>query len=288
MTRDSMALRTPILTLTTDFGYEDGYVASVKGVIFSLNPAVRIVDICHGVRPQGVVEGGFVLASAFSLFPPGTLHLLIVDPGVGTSRRLLLARTENHLFLGPDNGALGLVFEHEPVQEVFSLTASHYFRPEVSATFQGRDILAPVAAWVSRGTALSHFGEPVTDWIRFPVPPPTRESDGRICLHVLHVDRFGNTILNLREATFREMRDLGGGGSAQVEIGGTRIGTLLRTYGEAVSEAPFALFNSAGYLELATRNGSAAAILSAQPGQPAFLSFQPGSSPGLERPSPVR
>lgn len=262
----------PIITLTTDFGNRDHYVASMKGVLLSLNPAVRIVDITHEITPQQTVEAGFVLACALPSFPPGTLHLLVVDPGVGTSRRLLLARTEHHVFLAPDNGALGIVFQREPPREVFSITASHYFRKGPGATFDGRDILAPVAAQVSRGTALAHFGEPITDFLSPPLPPFTVQAPGRVNVQVLHVDRFGNLVFNVREEQFRELAAREGSASSfRLEMGGASIDRLLKTYGEASTPDLFALFNSSGYLEVAVRNGSAAHALSARPGDSALL-----------------
>src|SRR4030095_4154748 len=144
----------------------------MKGVILGLAPEVRIVDISHEIPPQGIVPGGYVLSCAFRYFPAGTIHLLVVDSRVGSSRRLFLARSENHCFLAPDNGALGPVFAMEPPREVFHLTATHYFRTDASATFHGRDILAPVAPRLARGTAPAHFGEPVTDYLPSPLAPP--------------------------------------------------------------------------------------------------------------------
>jgi len=263
----------PIVTLTTDFGNRDPYVASMKGVLLSLNPALRIVDISHEIGPQQILEAGFTLARAFPVFPAGTIHILVVDPGVGTSRKLLLARTENHFFLAPDNGALGPVFEEEPPREVVCVSAAHHFRKQVSSTFHGRDILAPVAARLSRGTALAHFGEPVTEWVPSPVPQPTRAGDGRLQLQVVAVDRFGNVVLNLKESSFAAARGASTSVPFSLEIGGKAIRRLLRTYGESENAEPFALFNSFGYLEVAIRGGSAAALLAAATGQPALLSF---------------
>jgi len=262
----------PIITLTTDFGNRDPYVASMKGVLLSLNPALRIVDITHEIGPHQVLEAGFTLARAFPAFPAGTIHILVVDPGVGTSRKLLLARTENHFFLAPDNGALGPVFEEEPVREVVCITAAHHFRTQASPTFHGRDILAPVAARLARGTALAHFGEPVTDWVPSPVPPPARVEDGRLRLQVLAVDRFGNVVLNLKESSFAAARGTSASVPFSLEIGGRAIRRLLRTYGESEDSEPFALFNSFGYLEVAVRGGSAGVLLAAATGQPALLS----------------
>ena len=263
--------RAPIITLTTDFGLQDAYVASMKGVILSLAPEVNIVDISHGIPPQDVIAGGYVLSCAFRHFPTGTIHVMVVDPGVGTSRRLLLARTENHFFLAPDNGALGWVFALEPPHEVFHLTATHYFRTSPSATFHGRDILAPVAARLARGTAAAHFGEPVADYLPAPLTAPTPQADGRIPLRVIVADRFGNLILNLRAEEYRRLAGSSQAGSFSLEISGRKISRLLTTYADGEGAEPFALFNSSGYLELAVRNGSAAAELGCAAGAAATL-----------------
>ena len=268
---ESSAPRTPIITLTSDFGLRDAYVGSMKGVILGLAPDARIVDISHEIPPQGIIEAGYVLSCAFRHFPGGTIHVLVVDPGVGTARRLLLARTENHFFLAPDNGALGLVFAVEPAREVVHLTASHYFRTDPSATFHGRDILAPVAARLARGASPTHFGEPVTDFLPSPLPAPAPEADGKILLQVIMSDRFGNLILNLRAEEYERL----GGSVADrkflLEISGRKVSRLLRTYGDGEVKEPFALFNSSGYLELAVRNGSAASELGCAAGAAATL-----------------
>ncbi|MCI0658582.1 MAG: SAM-dependent chlorinase/fluorinase [Acidobacteria bacterium] len=268
---DRPTARDPIITLTTDFGLQDAYVASMKGVILGLAPDARIVDISHEIQPQGILEGGYVLSCAFRHFPAGTIHLLVVDPGVGTSRRLLLARTENHYFLAPDNGALGLVFALEPPRVVLHLTSAHYFNPGPSATFHGRDILAPVAARLARGTAPAHFGVPVTDYLPSPLAAPAPQPDGRILLHVIMADRFGNLILNLREEEYHRLRGGAPQGPFSLEISGRVISRLVRTYDDAEGKEPFALFNSGGYLELAIRNGSAASELSCAAGAAAAL-----------------
>jgi S-adenosylmethionine hydrolase len=258
-----------ILTLTTDFGTRDHYVGSMKGVLLSLHPGLRIVDITHEVAAQQVAEAGFTLARAFPTFPPGTIHLLVVDPGVGTSRRLLAARTANHFFVAPDNGALAIVFEEEPAREVVSLDTRLFSRPEVSATFHGRDILAPAAARLALGTSLASLGDPVSDWVPSPIPPPSPAPGGGLSLRIVAVDRFGNLITNLTEKSFTAARR--GAASFSLEVGGQTVRRLLRTYGESEGAEPFALFNSCGYLEVALRDGSAAALLAAEPGQQVVL-----------------
>jgi len=265
--------RGSVITLTTDFGLKDPYVASMKGVILSLAPEARIVDISHEVPPQGIVEGGFTLACAFPHFPKGTIHVLVVDPGVGTSRRLLLARTENHFFLAPDNGALGLVFDVEPPREIREISAIHYSRPEVSPTFHGRDILAPAAARLARGTLASHLGDPTQEFVPSPLPPPEPLEGSRLRLRVITADRFGNLILNLRQQQYHELAGASSGERFSLEIASRRISRLVRTYGEAAPRELVALFNSSGYVEVAVREGSAARTLACGAGAEAILAF---------------
>lgn len=248
-----------IITLTTDFGLQDPYVAAMKGVILSLAPDARIVDISHEIPAQDVLVGGLVLARAFPYFPAGTVHLLVVDPGVGTSRPLLLARTESYFFLGPDNGALGVAFEREPPREVIRITASSTFRPAPSPTFHGRDILSPVAARVAQGIPLSHFGEPASPTVPSPFPLPEPQADGRLLLRVVLADRFGNLLLNLTERRYREISTAKGGFT--LEIAGRKVERLSRTYADVAPGEVVALFDSSGYLEVAVREGSAATEL---------------------------
>ena len=260
------ARRPPCLTLTTDFGGKDAYVASMKGVILRAVPEARIVDISHEIPPQDIAEGGYVLACAFPYFPAGTIHLLVVDPGVGTSRRLLAARTEHHVFLAPDNGCMGLAFDTEAPLEIVQIPSPG--DAAVSATFHGRDLLAPAAARLLQGAALREIGPPASDLLPFPVPPARAGSEGRLHVSVLSIDRFGNLILN-----FRGPR--GGAGSASrtpvLEIAGRRLSRWVRTYAEAPAGEPVLLFNSSGFLEIAVPNGSAAQALGCVRGAPGIL-----------------
>ncbi|HEV8336820.1 MAG TPA: SAM-dependent chlorinase/fluorinase [Candidatus Polarisedimenticolia bacterium] len=262
---------TPMVTLTTDFGDRDHYVASMKGALLSLNPSLKIIDITHQIAPHQIAEAAFTLGCAVPTFPDGTIHIVVVDPGVGTRRRLLLASTERHYFLAPDNGTLGLVFDAEPALQVVQLTQARYFRQDVSSTFHGRDILAPVAAHLSLGTDMSQFGDPVQDWMPCAFSAPVGPVAGRLGLKVLAVDRFGNVILNLKRRAYREAGGRPAPGALTLEIGGRTIRRLLLTYDEADDGEPFALFNSCDYLEIAARQGSAAAVLGVLAGHPATV-----------------
>jgi hypothetical protein len=189
-----------IVTVTTDFGTRDGYVAAMKGVILSIAPDATIVDISHEIMPQGVAEGAFVLAQAAHWFPPGTVHLVVIDPGVGGPRRAVAVETGRHRFVAPDNGVLTQALHGEDVIAAVSLTRPRYWRArEPSATFHGRDIFAPVAAHLATGVALSAVGEamPVDDLETLAASRPVEHPDGSIVGQIIHVDRFGNLISNI-------------------------------------------------------------------------------------------
>ena len=258
--------RSPIITLTTDFGLADPYVAAMKGVILSLNPAASIVDITHDVRPQQVAQAAFLLTQALPYFPPGTIHVVVVDPGVGTARRALALATPEMLLVGPDNGVLSAALPEEtrrgsgsvPDAVAIALPEGYravvlqrrrYMRQPVSATFHGRDVFAPAAAHLSLGVPLKALG-PGTQKVRA-LPPfrARRRPDGALEGRVLHVDRFGNLVTDVRA------EDLPGN-RVQVSIGGQRIEGLAPSYEEG--QELKALVGSAGYLEIACRGGSAA------------------------------
>ena len=186
----------PLITLLTDFGTRDAYVGSLKGVILSLNPEVRLVDLSHEVDPQDIRAGAFMLAEAAAYFPPGTIHLAVVDPGVGSRRRALAARCRGHYWVGPDNGLFHLIFNRAPDLAMVSLENPAYFRPRVSATFHGRDIFAPVAAHLSLGVDLDDFGPRVTDPVSLAFPEPEFGPE-TIQGEIISVDRFGNLISNI-------------------------------------------------------------------------------------------
>lgn len=264
----------PVITLTTDFGTSDAYVGALKGVILSLNPAATIVDITHDVRPQEVVQGAFILGSTSPYFPEGTIHVAVVDPGVGTERRGLVLATPRALFVGPDNGLLSAALpddargtapeptEASPVPvpagyRAVAITRREYMGESVSSTFHGRDVFAPVAAHLSLGVAPEEFGEGVASVLAFPPFRARRRPDGGLQGRVLHVDRFGNLVTDVRE------EDLSSG-DMQVEVRGRVLRGLRQTY--AGAEGLTALIGSSGHLEIALPNGSAADSLGARVG----------------------
>ncbi|MGH9492541.1 MAG: SAM hydrolase/SAM-dependent halogenase family protein, partial [Terriglobales bacterium] len=185
-----------LITLTTDFGDSDHYVGAMKGVILTINPAAQVVDICNSVHSYDVLDGALTIAQAYRYFPTDSVHMVIVDPGVGSSRRPLLVVAEKHVFLAPDNGVLSLVYEQEERLSVRHITASHYFLQPTSNTFQGRDLFAAVAGWLSKGVEVSKFGDEITDFVRFAAPKPKPINENLMKGVVLKVDKFGNLITN--------------------------------------------------------------------------------------------
>jgi hypothetical protein len=250
-------MRRPIITLLTDFGTRDHYVASMKGVILGIHPQCTLVDITHQVKPHDIEGGAFVLANACSFFPKGTVHVSVVDPGVGGPRKPILIVTRDYFFLGPDNGLLSLAAQADTVKQVIELTNSKYFLSGVSATFHGRDIFAPVAAHLTRGIRPVMFGPPLNSWARLDIPQPVitgRELVGS----VFHVDAFGNLITNIRE---RELLQFSRGRSIVIRAGGKNVSGLKKGYWEAGKGAPMAVIGSGRFLELSVREGSAQKML---------------------------
>ena len=253
-----------IITLLTDFGTRDEYVACLKGVILGLNHQARLVDVTHEVPPQDIQAGAFVLAGAAPYFPPGTVNLAVVDPGVGTGRRGLAARGRGQFWVGPDNGLFHLIFAGQTDIELVSLENPAYFLPQVSPTFQGRDLFAPVAAHLSLGVDLRRLGPVITNPVPLPWPEPFFAPE-IIKGEIIYVDRFGNLVSNLAAGAFRSWLK---GGNFQIEVGPVTLTKLHRTYGEAAPGEVLALVGSHGFLEIACARGSAAARLRAAVGRP--------------------
>lgn len=255
--------RPPVITFTTDFGTRDAYVAAMKGVALGICPEARLVDVTHQVEPQRVLQGAFLLAAAWRYFPPGTVHVAVVDPGVGTERRAVALAVEGGYFVGPDNGLLSAALPDGArppgdgparvplpagVRGV-ALTNPAYHRHPVSATFHGRDVFTPAAAHLASGVPLAHLGDPIQDLLAFPPFRGSRQPDGAVLGRVVHVDRFGNCITEVRAADLPWQR-------LEVEVRGRRVPGLFPTYA-ALPGGPGALIGSEGYLELAVRNGNA-------------------------------
>jgi S-adenosylmethionine hydrolase len=245
----------PIVTLTTDFGAAGPYVGAMKGVILSFAPRARIVDITHEITPFAVPEAAFVLAQACPLFPCGTIHVAVVDPGVGTSRRPILAEAEGQCFVAPDNGVLSLALAGLPAR-VREITAESLFRQPVSRTFHGRDVFAPVAAHLARGMPPSRAGRLVTNYQRLELDRPLRLGPGRWRGAVLALDRFGNLITSFRIEDFRWLARK----PFALRAGRRTVRAWREAYGEAAPGELFVIAGSAGYLEIAANQDSAARL----------------------------
>jgi S-adenosylmethionine hydrolase len=252
----------PIITLTTDFGLIDGYVGTMKGVLLSLCPEVELVDISHEIRPQAVQQAAYVLSTAVPYFPPGTVHLVVVDPTVGSERRPLVIETGRAFYVAPDNGVLSLALHHDPARRAVHLTNARYRLAQASATFHGRDIFAPAAAHLACGTSPSEMGDPIplSELVSLPAMEPHPRPDGSWQGQILHIDHFGNLITNFRIP----------GPKAQVTVlaGGRRIEKLSRTFADAEPGELITYTGSSGYLEIAVREGSAARALGLEIGDP--------------------
>jgi S-adenosylmethionine hydrolase len=239
-----------IVTLTTDFGEGSSYVAAMKGALLAVNPAVSLVDLSHRLPPQGLVATAYFLSDALPYFPAGTIHVVVVDPGVGTDRALLGVAWAGQVILAPDNGCWTPLTRRSPEPpRVYRLDQPRYWRPTVSATFHGRDILAPAAGHLSRGVGIEEIGSDCPEWVELRLPEPVLAGDVVRGL-VVFVDRFGNLVTNIPAGAVRP--------GAEVHLPGGGRPRLVRTYGEAEPGTPVALIGSNGRLEVAVVNGSAA------------------------------
>jgi S-adenosyl-L-methionine hydrolase (adenosine-forming) len=254
-----------MVTLTTDFGLTDHYVGTMKGVIYSINPDAHIVDICNAVQSYDVLDGAITIAQAYRYFPSETVHLVIVDPGVGSSRRPLVVTTERHIFLAPDNGVLSLVYDREDRISVRAITSEHYFLQPISHTFHGRDIFAAVAAWLSKGVDVAKFGDEITDFVRFSAPKPKVMSDRLMKGIVLKVDKFGNLVTNIRPEDMPQLF-LPEPPAFKIVVGKAEITRMKTAYAQGTPGEIFAIEGSMGFLEIATNRGAAARMAGADKG----------------------
>ena len=260
-----------IITLTTDFGWDDAYVASMKGVILSTNPEATIVDITHSIKPQNVAQAAFILSCCYRYFPKQSIHMAIVDPGVGSERQGIILKTPSALFVAPDNGILSYIInEFCPIEnttqyarslekitfkkglEAVTITDPRFWRQPVSPTFHGRDVFAPVAAGLSLSISPYEFGDKVTSLHVFPIPKPAFDLQDKLIGHILHVDHFGNLITNIK-GTDLPCHDV------TIEARGQYIRGMSHYYEEA--EGLMAILGSSGYLEISLKSGSACDFL---------------------------
>ncbi|OGP87556.1 MAG: hypothetical protein A2156_15120 [Deltaproteobacteria bacterium RBG_16_48_10] len=255
-------MRNSIITLLTDFGARDHYVASMKGVILGINPRCTLIDISHQVSPQDIEEGAFLLASSYASFPKGTIHLSVVDPGVGGPRKPILIVTANYFFVGPDNGIFTLALQQEKIKQVIALTHKKYYLPRVSATFHGRDIFAPVAAHLSLGIGPKVLGDEVSSWKSLRTTKPEQNPKG-LSGEILHIDVFGNLISNIDE---QRLLNLAKGHAFSIQLGDQMVQGLKKGYWEGKKGEVTALIGSGGFLEISVREGNAQKRLKAKKG----------------------
>jgi S-adenosylmethionine hydrolase len=256
-----------LITLVTDFGTSDHFVAAMKGVILSIHPQAEIVDVTHDIHPFEIAEGAFVLNETWRYFPKKTVHVAVVDPGVGSDRRPVLVEADGHLFVGPDNGVFSFVYEQATKFTVRHLTADRYFRKPVSRTFHGRDIFAPVAGHAAKGVKPALLGKKINDPVRLAVLAPNRTSRRAWTGNVLKVDRFGNLITNFHLSEFGEIRTR----AFEITCGLQHINRLALNYAETEPGELFVIVGSSGYLEVAANQDSAARRLGCGAGAPVDL-----------------
>jgi S-adenosylmethionine hydrolase len=255
----------PIITLTTDFGINDHYVGTMKGVILDIVPEAQIVDISHAVQAFDVLDGALTISQAYSYFPTGTVHMVVVDPGVGSARRPILASSDGYHFVAPDNGVLSLVYAREERIHVRHITSEHYFRQPVSNTFHGRDVFAPVAAYLAKQVDSHKFGDEVEDYAKFSAPKPKAVNENQMRAVVLKVDRFGNIITNITPQDapmlFEEQA-----AAFKIVVGSREITDIRKTYVEGGPGEVFGILGSMGFLEIVSNRGAAAQLAGAGKG----------------------
>lgn len=258
-----------IITLTTDFGTQDHYVSAVKAVILGIAPEAHFIDISHHIPPQDIMAGAWVIRNAAFLFPPQSIHVVVVDPGVGTDRHPIALKINDQFFVGPDNGIFSLLYS-EFTYEAYKLNNPEFWRPERSRTFDGRDIFAPVAAHLFNGVDLNELGEPIKDLVSYHWAVPISDKSG-IQGWVIHIDRFGNLITNISEHLLEKTA---GRRKVRVYVGNTIIDHMVNTFGDVAPGEPAAFIGSSGMLEVSINKGNAAKMLSVDKGAQISLVLQ--------------
>jgi S-adenosylmethionine hydrolase len=278
----------PVITLTTDFGQADGYVGTMKGVILGICPQASLVDISHKIRPQGIRQAAYVLHTATPYFPPGTIHLVVVDPGVGSARRPIAVQTQRAIYVVPDNGVLSLVLAQDPAQQAIHLTEQRFRLPLVSTTFHGRDIFSPAAAYLACGVDPQEMGAeiPISELVTISITQPQIQAAGTWQGEILNVDHFGNLITNFR---FPMADAASSAPRMQISIlaGGKQITGLSSTFADVEPGELVVYVGSDGYLEIAVREGNAAAVLKLDVGDPVqVIGYVPFAGDAAKEPGP--
>ncbi|HMK56215.1 MAG TPA: SAM-dependent chlorinase/fluorinase [Dissulfurispiraceae bacterium] len=256
-----------IITLTTDFGYKDPFIAEMKGVILSINPQATIIDLTHDIEPFNVVQASFVVGSAYKYFPEGTIHIAVIDPDVGSERRPIIIASSGHLFVGPDNGVFSRVLNAGNAARYVEITSERYFLRKDSPTFQGRDIFAPVAAWLSKGINISDIGSEIAGVKTINIPIVQRIKAGLVGV-VLYIDQFGNAITNITKNDLEHF-----GGNYRVHIKGQEL-TPFVYYAQSPAGGLGSLVNSSGYLEIFSYRGNASTLFDIGIGDAILVSWK--------------
>lgn len=255
----------PVLTFTTDFGTRDPYVAQMKAVALQLCPECTLLDLSHEIGAQDVVETALFVEVALPLFPPGTVHVVVVDPGVGGERRPIVVKALEQIIVCPDNGLLTLLLKKSPPSELRVITNRHWQRREISRTFHGRDIFTPVAVRLAAGAPMEEVGPAVDTWMQLDIPQAEKDAGGNIFGEVIHIDRYGNCITNI------EQNMVGGEREYRVQVGALTLPGIVPYYACVPQKHPLALFGSSGRLEISINCGNASQALHIQRGTPVTL-----------------
>jgi S-adenosylmethionine hydrolase len=248
-----------IITLLTDFGTEDAYVGVIKGVILSINPSAVVIDVCHAVDPQDLIEAAYLITSFYGFFPKGTIHIVVVDPGVGGNRSIVAVELAGHIFLAPDNGVLTFLMDEKNIDAIIRVENPQYFLKAVSHTFHGRDIFAPVASHLSKGVHLDQLGPSLDlqDLIRLSISKPCLSEKDELIGTIISIDRFGNCISNIDENRLKEFIRYGSEKILEIKVDKTVIKGLYQSYADVTPGDPLAVIGSFGFLEIAINCGNA-------------------------------
>ena len=265
----------PVISLLTDFGLSDPYVGIMKGVILCVNPSAQIVDLTHGVPAQDLLEASYVILSAYPFFPPGTVHVVVVDPGVGSGRSIVCVELNGHRFLAPDNGVLTQVFNHGEIQQAVYVENTDYFLKPLSHTFHGRDIFAPVAAHLSMGLNTRELGAKISpdDLTRLEIPEPEFKTETVLMGTVISIDRFGNLVTNIQDTHIRSILKNAQEDQIEIDIGNHRILSLSKSYDAVNAHQPLAILGSRRFLEISVNCGNAREVMHANKGDRVTVSL---------------
>jgi hypothetical protein len=262
----------PVITLITDFGLQDGYVGVMKGVIAKINPSVNIIDISNNIEPQDIFQAAYALYSSYAYFPKGTIHVVVVDPGVGSKRKVLCLKTKDYLFIAPDNGVLSFIAAREESPSIREITNKKLFLPEISDTFHGRDIFAPTAAHLSKGFSYKDLGKRVSKIKEIDLPKPIRSPGGVLKGEIIYVDGFGNLITNINRDMIGRLREKSE--NLVIVVGRRKLNKISNSYADVGVGDVVAIFGSSGYLEISVNHGSARDGLNLKKGDKLVLGYE--------------